>query len=172
MRKSSIAKLGVAALAVAFSGIASAQTTGPSGISARLGVFLPTNNLARDLGRTWFAFGADYKLNRYSVEAPTTATRSFLSISADYYEKSGTRAIPVALQYNVRSGQLVFHGGLGVDFVRVVDDSTIGLSGQLGATYEFANTNQPYNPFFVQAKYFFSSKSELSGFGIFVGYRF
>jgi hypothetical protein len=160
------------AVAVGAAGMANAQTNGPSGISARIGVFFPTDDFARNVGDQWFMFGADYKLNRYSVDAPTASTLSFLSISADYYEKDDLRAIPVALNYNVRSGQIVYSAGLGVDFVRIPSDNTIGLSGQLGITYEFANANAPVNPFFVQAKYFFSSKSELNGFGVFAGYRF
>ena len=172
MNRNWIAKAGVVAVALGVAGAASAQTNGPSGISARIGVFFPTDDLAKDLGKTWFGFGADYKITRYSVDAPTSDTLSYISISADYYEKGGTRSIPVAVNYNVRNGQLVWSAGLGVDFVRLPADNSLGLSGQLGATYEFKNGSAPYNPFFVQAKYFFSSKSELNGFGVYAGYRF
>ncbi|AIE86925.1 hypothetical protein [Fimbriimonas ginsengisoli] len=171
MRKSWIAKAAVAASVLACVGVANAQTNGPSGISARIGVFFPTNDLARDIGKTWFAFGADYKLKE--IPAPEANGHvSYISITGDYYEKDGVRAIPIALNYNIRVNQLVFSAGLGVDFVRIGTSST-GLSGQLGATYEFANSGSTsYNPFFVQAKYFFSSKSDLNGFGVYAGYRF
>ena len=89
-------KVGVVAMAIGAAGAANAQTNGPSGFSARLGIFFPTNDLARDLGSTWFAFGGDYKLTRYSVDAPTRETLSYLSISADYYEKDDLRSIPIA----------------------------------------------------------------------------
>jgi hypothetical protein len=172
MKRNWFVKVGVVAMAIGAAGAANAQTNGPSGFSARLGIFFPTNDLARDLGSTWFAFGGDYKLTRYSVDAPTRETLSYLSISADYYEKDDLRSIPIALNYNVRSGQIVWSAGIGVDFVRTFTDDTTGFGGQLGATYEFANTNAPNNPFFVQAKYFFSSKSDLNGFGVYAGYRF
>lgn len=168
-----LVKMGVMSAILGVAGAANAQTNGPSGFSGRLGIFFPSDSLARDLGKTWFGFGADYKLNKVAVGAPTTETLSYLSISADYYEKSSRRAIPVALNYNVRSGQIVYSAGLGVDFVRpIVGRNDSGLSGQLGFTYEFANTNAPTNPLFVQAKYFFSSDSNLSGFGVYAGFRF
>lgn len=173
MRKTWIAKAAAVATVAACMGAASAQTNGPTGISARLGVFFPTSDLARDLGKTWFAFGADYKLSSVSVEPARGAYASYLSVSADYYEKNDLRAIPVAVNYNVRANQFVFSGGIGIDFVRTLSDNTSGFSGQLAATYEFANSGSTSNnPFFVQAKYFFSSKSDLSGFGVYVGYRF
>lgn len=159
-------------MALGVAGAANAQTNGPTGISARIGVFFPTDDLAKDLGSTWFGFGADYKLNRFSVGAPTQSTLSYLSVSVDYYEKDDLRSIPIALNYNVRSGQIVYSAGLGVDFVRTFSDDTTGLGGQLGIAYEFSNSNSPSNPFFVQAKYFFSSKSDLNGFGVYAGFRF
>lgn len=172
MNRNWMIKAGVCAAALGVVTVANAQTNGPSGVSARLGIFLPTGNAAKDLGNSWFGFGADYKLRKYAVGAPTEDTLSYLSVSADYYEKGDLRAIPVALNYNVRNGQLVYSAGLGVDFVRTFSDSTTGLSGQLGVTYEFANANAPTTPFFVQAKYYISSKSDLNGFGVYAGFRF
>jgi hypothetical protein len=165
-------KSGLLVAALGVVAAADAQTTGPTGISGRIGIFFPTDSVASDLGSAWFAFGADYKLNRYSVDAPTADTLSFLSVSFDYYEKDDLRAIPIALNYNVRSGQIVWSAGIGVDFVRTFSDDSTGLGGQLGVTYEFANRNAPYNPFFVQAKYFLSSESDLNGFGVYAGFRF
>jgi hypothetical protein len=171
MRKCWIAKAAVAASVLACVGVANAQTNGPTGISARLGVFFPTSDLGRDIGKTWLAFGADYKL-REMPSGDVNGRVSYISLSGDYYEKDGTRAIPIAANYNIRVNQLVFSAGVGIDFVRLGSNSS-GLSGQLGAAYEFANSGSTsYNPFFVQAKYFFSSKSDLSGFGVYVGYRF
>jgi hypothetical protein len=172
MKKNWVLKAGVLVAAFGVVGAANAQTNGPTGISARIGVFFPTDDLARDLGSTWFAFGGDYKLNRIGVNSPNAETLSYLSISADYYEKDDLRSIPIALNYNVRSGQIVYSAGIGVDFVRTFSDDTTGLGGQLGIAYEFSNANSPNNPFFVQAKYFFSSKSDLNGFGVYAGYRF
>jgi len=166
-------KLAMMAAVLGVAGVAGAQTNGPTGLSARLGVFFPTSDLAQSAGKSWFGFGADYKLNSVNVAPARGEYMSYLSISADYYEKSGLRAIPVAVNYNVRAAQLVFSGGVGIDFVRVGNNDDSGFAGQLGATYEFANSGKTtMNPFFLQAKYYFSSKSDLNGFGIYAGYRF
>jgi len=160
--------IGVAGACV---GAAGAQTNGPSGFSARIGGFFPTNSLASDIGGTWFAFGVDYKLNALSVSLPQTATQSYFGLSADYYAHGGDNTIPVAFTYNLRQNQMVFSAGIGPEFRNASDltDNGVGLSGQVGFTYEFGNTP---TPFFVQAKYFLSSRSELSGFGVYAGLRF
>ncbi len=168
MRKSWLAMAGVAALLVAVPGVASAQTNGPMGLSARVGLFFPTSNLARNLGQNWFAFGADYKINRMAMSAPTEDTLAYLSVSFDYYSKGNSSAIPIALNYNVRASQIVWHAGIGLDIVRF-GANTSGFAAQVGAAYEFGPGP---TPFFLQAKYFFSSKSDLNGFGVFVGARF
>ena len=146
MRKSWIAKVSVAGLVLAGAGVASAQTNGPTGLTARVGVFFPTERIGSS---SWFAFGADYKIQSSNVSAPTEDTLAYLGISADYYSSGGNSALPIALTYNVRSGQLVWHAGLGLDFVRLVD-STSGLAGQVGATYEFGENTM--TPFIVQAR--------------------
>ena len=168
MRKSWLAMAGVAALLAVVPSAASAQTNGPTGISARIGFFLPTAQLARNLGQNWFAFGADYKLNTANMAAPTEDTLAYLSISGDYYSKGNASAMPIALNYNVRASQIVWSAGVGLDMVRLGTNTT-GFAAQVGAAYEFGPGP---TPFFVQAKYFFSSKTDLNGFGIFLGARF
>jgi len=151
--------------------VAGAQSNGPSGISVRLGTFLPTNNLASDLG-TWFGFGIDYKLNAMTAESSTLPnTQSYFGISADYYSHGANNDVPVALTYNIRQGQMVYSGGIGPDFRNSGDltSTGVGLGEQISATYEFSHSS---NPIFIQAKYFFSSKPELSGFGLYLGARF
>jgi len=153
---------------VAASGIACSQTNGPTGLSVRLGIFLPTSDFARSIGNSWFTGGIDYKLNSVAVTPMSGTTSSYLSLSADYYEKSPLRAIPVAINYNVRTSQIVWSVGIGVDFDRVGTDST-GIGGQVGVAYEFGPSP---TPFFIQAKYFLDAKSDLDGFGIYAGVRF
>lgn len=173
MRIMKFGKMAGVAAVLGFVGVAGAQTNGPAGISARLGVFFPTSDVARAASKNWFAFGADYKLQGVNVAPARGEYASYLSISGDFYEKGNLRAIPVAVNYNVRAQQLVFSGGIGMDFVRIGSSDKSGFAGQLGATYEFANSGKTtVNPFFVQAKYFFSSKSDLNGFGLYLGYRF
>lgn len=153
----------------------SAQSNGPLGLSARVGIFLPTNS--SDIGEsTWLNLGLDYKINRYSAPTATEGTQSYFGVSADYYFSGSNSNIPVALTYNVRSGQLVYSAGIGVDFYNIDDINKTGtsLGGQLGVAYEFGRVQQdrPDKPLFVQAKYFITRRAELNGIGVYVGYRF
>lgn len=175
MRKSYFAKAGVAAVVMMGAGLAAAQTNGPSGFSARLGLFLPSDRFARDIGDTWFAGGLDYKLNTMSVPSPNNLNPAYVGLSADFYSRGGASNLPLAVTYNVRSGQLVWSAGLGVDFYNIDNPSESGtsLGGQVGVGYEFAQAGtMPVNPIFVQAKYFFTRDSRLNGFGLYVGVRF
>lgn len=171
MRKSVLTKVLVGGLAVAGASIAGAQSNGPIGLSARLGIFFPTSRDTRDLtSPNWFAVGADWKWKEMPVSSVNPDTVAYLGLSADYYTHgSDNSALPIVVNYNVRSGQFVYSAGLGVDFVRANFGNKSGLAGQLGVAYEFGNMPTPV---FVQAKYFISSRSELSGFGVFAGVRF
>jgi hypothetical protein len=170
MKISTIAKVGVIAAAVAFAGTAAAQTA-PSGLSVRVGMFLPTNSLASDLGSTWFSFGADIKLSTLSASVPVVGTEAYFGISADYYSHGSDSDIPVALTYNVKQGPLGFAAGIGPDFRNSGDltSTGVGIGEQLSIKYDIIKVGVPI---FVEGKYFFSSKPELSGFGLYVGIKF
>jgi len=171
-KKSWMTKIGVVAGLAVVTAAASAQSNGPLGLSVRLGVFLPTGTVGENLGHTWFAGGLDYKINTVPVSAPTqyAGLPSYLSISGDYYEKNGDRSIPVAVNYNMRVKGYVFSAGIGAeDTTYSGGNSTIGLSGQVGASYDFSSFTFPL---FLQAKYFLSGKSEFRGVGVYVGARF
>lgn len=163
----------IAALAAlaALPGAALAQTNGPTGFSARLGYFFTTNNGSFDGG---FGAGIDYKLNNFSVRAPGEGLQSYLGVSLDYYGGDGASNIPLALTYNVRSGDIVYSAGVGVNFYNIddVDETGTSLGGQVGIAYEFGNAGRMDKPLFVSAKYFLTRKSDLGGFGVYVGYRF
>ncbi len=152
-----------------------AQTNGPTGVSGRVGVLFPSQSSARDISKNWFGVGLDYKLNTYSVESVSAGNPAYVGVSLDYYGHGSTSNIPLALTYNVRASQFVFSAGAGVDFYNlgdIGDGSGTGLGGQLGVAYEFGQGASANNPLFLQAKYFFSSKSSANGLGIYVGYRF
>jgi hypothetical protein len=171
MKKTTLVGLTTAVVAASCIGTAGAQTNGPTGLSARIGGFLPTNSLASDIDSTWFGFGLDYKLKAMSASTPFTNTEAYFGISADYYAAGGDSDIPVALTYNVRQGQCVFSAGIGPEFRNSGDltSTGVGVAEQIAFTYEFGHS---YTPIFIQAKYFFSSEPELSGFGIYLGARF
>lgn len=163
----SFTKMGLAVLVLGVAGAASAQTNGPSGISGRIGAHFPR------VGDTNFGIGLDYKFPSVDVPDARGGYVSYLGASVDWYGRNDNWNIPLAVTYNVRNNQLVFGAGIGVDFYKRGGDSKAGLGGQLSATYEFARSGETaYNPFFVQAKYFFANQSDLSGFGLYAGYRF
>jgi hypothetical protein len=150
--------------ALAIVAAACAQSNGPKGFSARLGA-----QFARG-GDSNLAFGLDYKLNKVSVGNYGEENPSYVGLSVDYYGRSGYYNIPLAVTYNVRATQLVFSAGLGIDIYRFGSYKS-GFGGQLGVQYEIGQSNSA-NPLFVGAKYFFANESDLSGLGIYAGYRF
>ncbi|RYG34818.1 hypothetical protein EON81_14495 [bacterium] len=163
-------KAGIVALAAAFAGVAAAQTNGPTGISARVGVQFPR------VGDTVFAAGLDYKFSNFSVDQARPGYLSYLGLSADYYGKSNRYNIPLAVTYNIRANQVVFSAGIGLDIYKRGGggNSDTSLGGQVGIAYEFgqSDTNTNAKPIFVQAKYFFTKDSDLGGLGLYLGVRF
>jgi hypothetical protein len=150
--------------------VAGAQVT-PSGLSARIGLFLPTATEARDISSSWINFGVDYKLSTLSLKIPGVDMQSYFSISADYYTHSGDNDLPVALNYNLRQGSIVYSAGIGPEFRNAGDltSTGTGLGEQIGVAFDLGTGPLPI---FIQGKYYFSSKPELSGFGLYVGVRF
>ena len=168
MKTRSLASLVALAALSGAAAIANAQTNGPLGLSARLGLFVPTDNV--DFS-TAFAAGIDYKISNFSVRAPGEGLQSYLGVSLDYYGNNDNSNVPLHLTYNVRSGNIVYNAGIGVDF-RAGNDTGTSLGGRVGIAYEFGNSGRMDKPIFVQANYFLTDKSSLSGFGLYVGYRF
>jgi hypothetical protein len=164
MKISTVSRMGAVAAAAAVMGIAGAQST-PSGLSVRLGAFLPTNSQASDLSHTWFSFGADFKLSSMSASVPVVGTESYFGISADYYSHGNDGDIPVALTYNVKQGPVAFAVGVGPDFRNSGDltSAGVGIGEQVSVSYEISKIAMPI---FIEAKYFIASKPELSGFGV------
>jgi hypothetical protein len=162
------AKTGMAVLVLCAAGAASAQTNGPAGFSARIGAHWP------NIGDTNFAAGLDYKFQSVPVEPARGAYWSYLGASIDYYGRnSDNYNIPLALTYNVRSNQLMFSAGVGWDFLRRNGNDDSGVGFQVGASYDFGETDVPgQTPFFVAAKYFFAHDTDLSGLGVYLGARF
>jgi len=171
MRSSKIAKLASVVLVGSCIGIAGAQTSGASGLSVRAGWFWPSSTEATDLGNNWFGLGLDYKLNTLSAKAPVVGTQAYFGISADYYSRGGDNDLPVALTYNIKQSGFLFSAGIGPDFVNAGDitGNSVGISEQVGVGYDILPGPVPV---FIQAKYYFASKPELSGLGVYLGVRF
>ena len=166
-----LSTLGAAIAAFAVCAAAGAQTTPyePIGASVRLGIFLPTNSQTNDnVGSGFFAFGADYRLG---VKSPRLiGLDSYIDGSVDYFRRNETGAIPVLVNYNVTSGQYFFKVGIGVSFQSLPGDDKAGFGYQVGAGYTIPSTSRL--PVFVQASFFGADRSQVNGFGLFVGTRF
>jgi len=171
MRNSTIAKLGAITAAAACIGAAGAQTNGPSGLSVRIGLFLPTSSEASNLSKAWVGFGADFKLPFLAFKIPGVGLQSYFGVSADYYSGSGDSDLPVALTYNLRQGSIIYSAGIGPEFRSASDltSSGSGLGEQLAVSFEFGSSPMPL---FLEGKYFISSRPELSGLAVYLGTRF
>lgn len=151
---------------------AAAQESKPMGLSIRAGLFFPSDSAARDEGKTWFAFGGEFRLSDLQLGAADPAYTAHLSVSADFFGKGDYRNVPVLLNYVGRTNELYYSAGAGLGFARLpsgtgTEDKT-RFAYQLSIGYDF---QQGRNPFFAEAKYFGSSESALSGFGVYIGMR-
>lgn len=158
--------VGVAILGAAVS--ANAQTSTSTGLSARMGVFSPTDKATRAATEDgWFGFGVDYKLGQKLPMAPMGE----LGFSLDYSSKGGTRIIPLSLNYKVKQDKFYVFGGVGASLVHPDGGKSDTLFGyQLGAGMDFAQ--QGGIPLFLEAKFLGTEKSEYNGFGFYAGVRF
>lgn len=172
-------KLGITALIVsaglvAASTAVSAQQTKPVGLSARVGIFWPSSNQAKNQGRTWLAFGVEYKLGDLKFGSNDPGYASSYSISVDYFSKGDFRNTPLLINYIGRKDQFYYVAGAGIGFTRVRETqfelrNHTEFAYQIGVGYEFIHSNAPL---FVELKYIGSGDSRLAGFGGFVGVRF
>lgn len=169
---SKVAALAAVALAVAVP--AMAQEVKPLGLSVRAGLFLPQSGAGKDQGKQWFGFGASYKIKDMEFGTYDRGYASQLDVSLDYYSKGDLSSMPVLANYVMRQNQIFYSVGAGVSFAKVYDNrpntkNRMLFAYQLGVGYDFV---QSQTPFFVEAKYFGTTKSELNGFGLYVGARF
>jgi hypothetical protein len=95
---------------------------------------------------------------------------TYLTISADTYSKGDFRAIPVLVNYVVRSNELYFLGGAGVSFTEEPGESNeTRLAFQFGVGWDFQKGSLPL---FVEAKWFtHSAGDKLNGLGLYIGAR-
>lgn len=154
-----------------FAGAASvhAQESKPIGLSIRAGLFFPQNGNSRNAeGSSWFAGGAEFKLKDLNWKGVGEGYRSQLSVSADFIGKGEIKNTPLLLNYTARANEWYYTGGLGVSFSAFGGDDRTRLAYQLGVGYDFT---QGKTPFFLEAKYWGSSKAEFTGFGVYAGIR-
>jgi hypothetical protein len=171
MNNSVVARLSVFSAFVMLGGVASAaaqlgsMTQSDDGISIRLGGFLPSSD-GWSSKNTTFAGGLDYRLHAVQLEGTSS---TWISITADYFNPQGNRDIPVVVMANSKTGRYTAGVGIGAEDAQFNGNTYIRFAAQ--ASYSYDLISKPL-PIFVQAKYFYSSHSEFSGIGLFLGARF
>lgn len=154
---------------------ANAQYQKPIGVSARVGLFYPSNGDARDVeGQGWFGLGAEYKIRDLHFSDNNSKYTSMLTASLDYYGKGSFSQVPLLLNYVAHMESFYWTGGVGIGFGRVPvaaggSESDTEFAFQVGVGYDFVKSQLPL---FLELKYFGSSESKLNGFGIYGGIRF
>jgi hypothetical protein len=185
---------------VALSAMSTAQDVKPVGLSVRAGLLFPTSSYARDLGRTWFGIGVDYKISDLSMGVES-AMPTRLSLSVDWYGKGEASAVPVLLNLTGTSANgWYYSAGAGISFTTDENNLVTTTTGGGGASTFMTNGTGPggttttrqsqrrtnfaftlavgYNfsnvttPVFAEARFFGHSRSELNAFGVYVGVRF
>ncbi len=151
-----------------------AQETKPLGLSVRLGMFWPNMDQAKKAGKTWFGGGVEYKLGDLKYPSEGSNMSASYSISADYYQKNDFRHVPILINFIGRSDTMYYFAGAGIGLTREKDKlgnrkNNTGFGYQVGIGYEISKAQAPI---FVEAKYVGNSRSEVNGFGVFVGIRF
>ena len=155
---------------------ATAQTTKPMGLSVRAGIAFPTSGYGRDIGRTWFGVGAEYKISDANFGTMDRGSSGIVTLSVDYYGKGAASSVPILINYVGMQNEFFYSVGAGLAMTR--DEELVGgvnrgrnrtnFAYQFGVGYNFQSGS---NPLFVEGKYLGNSNSRLNAFGLFVGVR-
>lgn len=168
MKKFGVAALG-AAMVLAGANSAWAQESKPVGVSVRVGLFFPSNGDVRDSeGPSWFVGGVELKVRDVNWKGMGEGYAGHLSVSADLLGKGDVKNVPILLNYVGRRNEWFYTAGVGVSFSSFNGDDRTRMGYQLGVGYDFT---QGKTPFFLEAKYWGTSKSEFNGFGVYAGIR-
>lgn len=153
-----------------------AQESKPVGLSVRAGLIFPTSGYGRDVGRTWFGVGGEFKVRDMGFGTMDRGMASHLSVSLDWYGKGEASAVPLMLNWVGNQNQIYWSAGAGLAFTR--DEETVGgvVRGRnrtnfgftLGVGYNFQTGT---NPFFVEGRFWGNSNSNLNALGAYVGVR-
>ncbi len=168
-RKILVTAIGLLSIGVASSALA--QETKPVGLSLRGGIFFPSSSFSKDIGKQWFAAGAEYRLKEQSLGMP--GSNADLSISVDWYGKDNDSTVPVLLNFTGHNNEFYYTAGAGFGMNRQPaagggTDSKTKLAYQFGIGYNF---QQGRSPLFVEARYWGNSESDLNGIAVYLGIR-
>jgi len=154
-----------------------AQESKPLGLSARVGLFFPSAEKARNAGKQWLGFGLDYKLGDLKFAKNNADSQAHYGLSVDFLSKNGLRSTPLTLNYvSTTPGHegTYYFGGVGVNFAEEKDNSNnkvnkTGLAFQFGAGMDIKGQKLPA---FAQLKWMGGSRTLFNGFKIDIGVRF
>lgn len=167
----SMVKFGLtAAICAALVVPAMADYAKPMDLSLRAGIFLAQSTGKQFEGQNWFTVGLEKKMR--DIESGNPDYMAHWSLSLDYYGKGGFSNVPLLYNYVGRQTDFYYSVGAGIGFGRVqspTPDSTLDFNYQLSIGKDL---NFGGNPLFVEARYFGSGRSALSGFSIVGGIRF
>jgi hypothetical protein len=161
-------------LAMSATGVSFAQETAPKNVSFRIGAAFPTHSDTRDIAKTVFAAGIEFKFLDLKQTSTDPSVSGGLSVSLDYYGRDRFSNVPLLVNYVGRSNQFFFSLGAGISFIRYDNDGTdfnrTRFGYQVGIGYDF-NT-QLQTPLFLELKYFGSSENKANAIGAYLGVRF
>lgn len=171
-RKILVATIGLLAVGAASSALA--QESKPVGLAIRGGVFFPSSSFSRDVGQTWLAGGAEYRLREQNLGTVGASSSSAdLSVSIDWYGKSNDSTMPLLLNFTGHNNEFYYTAGAGFGFNRQPNaaggtTSATKLAYQFGLGYNF---QQGRSPLFVEARYWGNQESDLNGVAVYMGVR-
>jgi hypothetical protein len=167
----SMVKIGlVAVISAALVVPAMADYAKPQGLSLRAGFFFAQGDGKAYEGQNWFTIGLEKKMK--DIDTGNSASTAHYSLSLDYYGKGGFSNVPLLYNYVGRNPDFYYSVGAGVGFGRTQSgssDSTVDFNYQLSIGKDLNFGSQP---FFVEARYFGSGRTSLSGFSVVGGIRF
>lgn len=153
--------MAVVSAVIGVGGLASAQMGIGSFSSVRGGIFFPSQSG----NSTGWALGVDTRILGFGVKGVGLS----LEGSADYYQNGGNHNIPILLGLRFTADQTSFAVGAGVGFSHV--------NGGESADYNMAlSVRQMLSkgplPFFLEGRYYYSTRDAVRGFGVMVGLKF
>ena len=163
--RSNLGRLALVALTV---GAVAAVTTAAdnSKYTFRLGTYAPGDTDMRNATNNyWLSVGLDRRLNYLKGLGDPG---SFTTLSADFFERAGNRAIPVMFNLNFPTANFTYFLGAGVIFTKMggTDRNVTSMAATIGATYDLTTR------FNLTAKYFVSGNPRFRGFGFYAGMKF
>ncbi len=161
--------MALALASTALASVAGAQTSEPTGLSLRGGIFLPNSTAARNEAQNWATLGLVYRLR--DIKYPDVQNRFTVSqaVSLDWAGSGPFSVTPVLFNYIQRRDSLYGFAGAGVAFVRAPGSNQAEFGYNFGVGYDLARGGDAY---FGEVRYLGTSDGTVNGLSLQVGIRF